>query len=468
LLALRQGVYSVVAPDGGLHLAVWPHSEAFGVLTAGQRAVLGVLADGPRIEGDLYAIGREHDGDGGERHTTRLLHRLRAGGWLTVTVTYEDRALYAMEPLRTPDASPETVEPELTLSRFALLRRLHGTIVAESPRAWCDVRVHDPRALFVLSGLGDTDPAATAGTLPAPVRARILHDLRWAGIAVPHDDAENTELRLRQWSPHELWFHQRSRVGERGYFGRGFGRTFWAKDVFEPLPARHTPYLGRAIELRRPDLDALRRADPPLTTILEDRRSIRAHDDTRPMSLDQLGEFLYRCARTRGSRTADGVEYSSRPYPSGGSVYELELYPVVRHIDGLDAGMHHYDSHEHALRRVRDDSHPAVRRILAIAKHAALMERPPQLLIVIAARVGRLMWTYEQMPYSLILKHVGVLYQTMYSVATAMDLAPCALGSGDSAAFTEATGMDPFEECSVGDFVLGSRPVDPAAGQPSR
>jgi SagB-type dehydrogenase family enzyme len=62
------------------------------------------------------------------------------------------------------------------------------------------------------------------------------------------------------------------------------------------------------------------------------------------------------------------------------------------------------------------------------------------------------------MAYAATLKNVGVLYQTMYLVATAMGLAPCALGNGDSMLFAEATGIDPAVESSVGEFMLGSRP----------
>ena len=80
---------------------------------------------------------------------------------------------------------------------------------------------------------------------------------------------------------------------------------------------------------------------------------------------------------------------------------------------------------------------------------------------MVSARVGRIMWKYESMAYALMLKHVGVLYQTMYLAATAMGLAPCALGSGDAEAFAEATGRDPWEECSVGEFMLGSRRAEP-------
>jgi hypothetical protein len=41
-----------------------------------------------------------------------------------------------------------------------------------------------------------------------------------------------------------------------------------------------------------------------------------------------------------------------------------------------------------------------------------------------------------------------------------MGLAPCALGTGDSATFSAATGIDPLVESSVGEFMLGTRPRD--------
>ncbi len=64
------------------------------------------------------------------------------------------------------------------------------------------------------------------------------------------------------------------------------------------------------------------------------------------------------------------------------------------------------------------------------------------------------------MAYSLILKHVGVAYQTMYLVATAMGLAPCALGGGNSALFCKVAGTEYWDESSVGEFFLGR----PASG----
>lgn len=67
----------------------------------------------------------------------------------------------------------------------------------------------------------------------------------------------------------------------------------------------------------------------------------------------------------------------------------------------------------------------------------------------------RLSWKYASIAYAVILKDVGVLLQNMYLVATAMGLAPCALGSGDSDLFAKAAGIDYLVEASVGESMLG-------------
>ncbi len=79
---------------------------------------------------------------------------------------------------------------------------------------------------------------------------------------------------------------------------------------------------------------------------------------------------------------------------------------------------------------------------------------------MVTSRFGRLSWKYSQIAYALTLKHVGVLYQTLYLVATALGLAPCALGSGDTTAAARALRLDWTEESTVGEFLIGSRPPD--------
>jgi SagB-type dehydrogenase family enzyme len=66
------------------------------------------------------------------------------------------------------------------------------------------------------------------------------------------------------------------------------------------------------------------------------------------------------------------------------------------------------------------------------------------------------MWKYDAIGYSLVLKHVGVLYQTIYLVATAMGLAVCGLGGADASDFAAASGLGFYTEGSVGELVIGT------------
>ncbi|GAA3432549.1 SagB family peptide dehydrogenase [Kutzneria kofuensis] len=303
---------------------------------------------------------------------------------------------------------------------------------------------------FVAATLTPMSRVDAPDQLSAEVGRRLVVDLWREGFLTHQPDAETEELRLAQWSAHELWFHHHSSKID------GTGGTYWAKGRFAPLAGRHRPFDGPDVPLAKPDLDRLRTTDPTLTAVIEDRGSVREGDEDNPLTLDQLGEFLFRCARVRGVGVHGGQEISDRPYPAGGGLHELEIYPVVRSVTGLHAGLYHYDAHSHRL--TRGPAHPAPVR--ALLKWAGL----PQVLLVVTARFGRLMWKYEGTGYALMLKHVGVLYQNMYLVATAMGLAPCAIAVGAADFFAEATGLDPMTESSVGAFTLGSRRPSPSTG----
>ena len=61
---------------------------------------------------------------------------------------------------------------------------------------------------------------------------------------------------------------------------------------------------------------------------------------------------------------------------------------------------------------------------------SAMGERtPPQVLITITARFGRISWKYGSIAYSLILKDAGILTQSLYLMATGMDSGDAPSGS---------------------------------------
>ena len=148
------------------------------------------------------------------------------------------------------------------------------------------------------------------------------------------------------------------------------------------------------------------------------------------------------------------ITYTSRPYPSGGSSYPLELYLAVDKCEGLGRGFYFYDAGEHALVPiyVRATEFEALLKSAAFAMGESGV---PQILITIAARFGRVSWKYSSIAYSLILKDVGVLMQTFYLMATAMGLGGCAIGSINIDLFARMTGIDFYVEGPVGQFAIG-------------
>lgn len=181
---------------------------------------------------------------------------------------------------------------------------------------------------------------------------------------------------------------------------------------------------------------------------------IRQHGSS-PITLQQLGEFLYRTARVTGYRQSENLTFTRRLYPSGGAVYELEIYLAVQACDGLETGLYHYNPDVHNLTLTAAFT-PDVAQTIRQASSAALVENG-QILVLISARFDRMARFYHTIGYALILKHVGILMQTMYLVASAMNLALCAIGSGDSDLFCTITAIPYFQEGLVGELLLGSR-----------
>jgi SagB-type dehydrogenase family enzyme len=312
------------------------------------------------------------------------------------------------------------------LSRFAYLRREGDEFVLESPRVPARVVLRNAD----LAG-------AIAGDLAGPLlQAGFLEE---AGATEP--------AALATWEFHDLLFHTRSRMGRAP---GSIGGTYRFEGRFPPLAALKPPMSGERIALYRPDLEKLAREDSPFTRVLEARRSLR-DASARALTCGQLGEFLYRTAHIQEIRDARPQQLLQRPYPAGGAIHELEFYVAVHACEGLAAGLYHYHAGEHAFYRLAA-TEAQLRQLLDL-------EPVPHALIILAARFGRIMWKYEGMAYRLILLDAGVAMQTMYLVATAMNLAPCALGNGDPALFAAAAGLDPLEETSVGEFTLCGQAV---------
>ncbi|MDI3281942.1 SagB family peptide dehydrogenase [Polyangium sp. 15x6] len=355
-------------------------------------------------------------------------------------------------------------ERRYVLSRFAYQRRVGEGLVLESPRCHALLCIEDARTAALCFALArPTAPAdlAVRGASPEAMTT-LVGMLIAAGFVIPAEDAGETEeeqaFELASWSFHDLLFHARSRPGR--HLGP-CGKTYPFRDRVPPPPALRPPRASAdpPFALYRPDLDALRASDRPFTAVLEDRRSVYVQG-REPISVEELGELLHRSAGVRAHIPAtpqSGYDFTLRPSPSGGACHDLEIYLAVDRCRGLDSGLYHYDPAAHALSRIQGRT-SEVTALLTSAALATRRTELPQVLVCLASRFQRVSWSYEGISYSVTLKNAGVLYQTFYLVATAMDLACSGVGRGDSDLFCKAAGTDYYAETTVGELVLGSRP----------
>jgi oxazoline/thiazoline dehydrogenase len=477
ILSFRSDVSLVETPESGRSAGLtinWRRgSVTFKELWPGVRAALRTLLSGGGTEDDLGTLAVATDGVIAHALLHHYLQWCDELGLLCYTVASNSCPLATVVPMASGflfSASTFGTGARFQLSRFAYCRRDGESLVLESPLSLARTVLRGPTgAGFVAQLVQPRSPrelSATVGDVSDDTAEAFVTLLANAGVVAEVDAdgalGEEADSALTPWEFHDLLFHSRSRMGRHD---NPSGATFPFLDHMPPLPALKPAMSGNVIPLYRPDISDLEHHDLPLTSVLEHRTSIREYGNT-PISARQLGEFLYRVARIRSISEPDPArsrpyQTTSRPYPSGGATYDLELYVTVETCDGLPSGLYHYNPLDHQLHGVAArDAH--IEQLLRDAQAAAALSSVPQVLITLTSRFQRLSWKYRSIAYATTLKNVGVLYQTMYLVATAMGLAPCALGGGNAALFAEAIGTDYCAESSVGEFALGS-----ARGRPS-
>lgn len=262
-------------------------------------------------------------------------------GWLS----YGALPLAIAVPMVASKLNP--LEPEwdrafLSLSRFAYQRQYEGGMVLESPLSKFRISLLDWRAsgLLALLARSQSLTALNCTDLTPEIVQQFVH-LLWATQFLT---TEPESLSLQLWEFHNLLFHSRSRDGRHDYPAADIEQFI---DKLPQFPVIKPFMSDKIVSLPHLNLEIVMQDDFTLTEAIKMRQSIREYDDTYPITLEQLGELLYRAARVKSIYTLeksdeaafDFGELSRRPYPGGGAMYELEIYPVVRHCEGLETGL---------------------------------------------------------------------------------------------------------------------------------
>jgi SagB-type dehydrogenase family enzyme len=472
LVRLAAHVALEVREGGQIFAAFHGYSIGLGTFDASVATRAPALRAGLPL--DALSRGRR-SGHGIDALVRRLARRNLVEYWLRGA---DGADLLAIEP-QVADYWPQAARPRtggaFVLSRFAYLRRRGDDLVLESPRADALLRICDPNIAGVLAKLSNPQTVGQLRRLkgfPGAFFLGLLLDCRFAFTV---DAKTSKNLRSAEggddlvlWDFHDLLFHARSTEGRHA---SPLGGTYPHAGMIAALPAVRVPWPGKSIDLRG-FLPSEREATSAVAEILRKRHSVRGFDERRPITLAELSQFLDGAARILSKPKDDAdaaggggeADFAPRPYPSAGASYELELYLAVNTCEELPRGFYHYDADGHALVAI-DVAGNALDASLVAAASAMGVETPPQILITIAARFGRISWKYSALAYSLVLKDVGVLLHTFYLVATDLDLGGCAIGIANIDLFAKMTGIEFHVEGPVGQFALG-RGTKTAASPP--
>jgi SagB-type dehydrogenase family enzyme len=404
-----------------------------------------------------------------DKEVDLLVRRLARRGLLEFRLgrTREEKDLVVIEP-QVPDYWPQTPRlgdaDMIVLSRFAYLRRRGDGMVLESPRAGALFKICDPKIAATIAllttpqkikQLRRQDNFPGVELLALLLDCQILFKIDPAGGGLRSSEGDDN---LILWDFHDLLFHARSSEGRHA---NPIGGLYPYAGAISPPPAVRSRWPGKKIDLRKLSA-APSQPNSAVAELLRERHSTRVFDDQQPITLAELSRFLDSTARVQSkwrSRVDLGdaspeVTYAARPYPSGGSAYELELYLAVANCKGLAGGFYHYDADRHALAPIAVRTHQLEAQ-LAAAEFAMDAPAAPQILVTIAARFGRTSWKYSSIAYALVLKDVGVMIQTLYMMATDMGLGGCAIGTTNIDLFAKMTGIEFHVEGPVGQFALG-------------
>jgi len=185
------------------------------------------------------------------------------------------------------------------------------------------------------------------------------------------------------------------------------------------------PAAAPRVELPEP----VRKGTISLEEAIQKRRSVRQYAE-RALTLAQLSQLLW------SANGVTGENSRFRAAPSAGALHPLDFYAVVGQgmVEGLEAGVWHYEPADHALTRVLEgDNRQALAR-------AALGQRQivtASVVIVVTAEYARSTGKYSERGQRYALMDAGFAAENLCLQVQTLNLAVCIVGAFRDAAVTE-------------------------------
>lgn len=296
---------------------------------------------------------------------------------------------------------------------------------------WQDAEAFDAQTVRALARKGvlisDEDDEELAGLRQRDERlastgwnlyAALYHFMtRWKGIKFELKDDETL-------TPEQL----AAFVQERGQPPPPF------HELERPLAVRELPSAARHLPLQR---------------LLERRKTTRGFDREARLSMEQLSVVLDQVWGCHGTFAVnEDLVFLKKTSPSGGSLHPVEVYPLVSGVDGLEPGLYHYRTRDHALELLRELGSDEARALATRFMTGQSFLGDAQVTLLMTARFARSHWKYwkHQKAYAAMLLDAAHLSQVLYLVAAELGLGAFVTAAINSAEIDAALGLDPVDE----------------------
>jgi SagB-type dehydrogenase family enzyme len=165
--------------------------------------------------------------------------------------------------------------------------------------------------------------------------------------------------------------------------------------------------------------------ETPLRRFIRERRSCRAFAD-RSMPLAWLAGILADAYSVTGLTDGpEGRPMYTRPVPSAGALYPLEIYIATRSVDGLGDGLHHYHALEHALEPMKTG--PVLKELGDLLLGQYFLEAA-NVAVIVTAVFQRTLKKYGPRGYRYVLYEAGHAAQNICLLATELKLGTICTG----------------------------------------
>lgn len=164
------------------------------------------------------------------------------------------------------------------------------------------------------------------------------------------------------------------------------------------------------------------------------------------LRLDQVASLLHHAYGITRDNQDSSFPRPFRAVPSGGALYPLELYAHTAYVEGLAAGLYHFNPCEHSLRLMqRGDSARQIGKALVQQDLAT----DTSMLVFITAVFERSVFKYGNRGYRFILLEAGHVAQNLNIVATALGLSCINIGGFYDREIDRFLGLDGVEHSIV-------------------